>query len=86
MNWQNGVSKEARDSMELIGSFGPVTRTDDRTVKGWVYDSEVEGNITDLYLSSTDLREMAVHFVEVADWLDSRASASIEVPPLTTMI
>lgn len=71
------VSGEARETMRFLGYFKPTVNPANKArvadmgcieVKGWI---EEEGKT---YLNSTELREMAVHFVEVANWLDKRAA------------
>lgn len=62
------VSGEARETMRFLGYFKPTVNPANKEVKGWI---EEEGKT---YLNSTELREMAVHFVEVANWLDKRAA------------
>ena len=66
MQWDE-VSGEARETMRFLGHFQPTVNPATKEVKGWI---EEEGKT---YFNSTELREMAVHFVEVADWLDKRA-------------
>jgi len=61
--------------MDFLGSFGPTVNSADRTLKGWVPDAD--GEVRSAYISATELREMATHFHEVADWLDDRAREEI---------
>ncbi|HUU95082.1 MAG TPA: hypothetical protein VM487_05025 [Phycisphaerae bacterium] len=69
MEWTD-VSPEARATMTGLGHFSPTVDAADKSVKGYV-----EGKV---YWTSTDLREMSAHMVEVADWLDQRAQAAKE--------
>jgi len=73
MNWETDVSKEARETMELMGNFGPVSNPSDRTIKGWVVDKD--GLTCKQYLSADDLTQMAAHLIEVSDWLHKRAGS-----------
>ena len=61
--------------MKLLGNFSPTVRKDDRLVKGYMLDEDGSGKV---YLSSGDLREIAKSCVEVADWLDKRATEYYE--------
>lgn len=69
LQWDD-VSVEARETMRLLGHFKPTVYAENKEVKGWI---EEEGKT---YINSADLRVMAVHFLEVADWLDKRADAA----------
>jgi len=73
MNW-NDVSADARDAMAFLGDFGPTISIADRQIKGWK-DTAEDGSHK-VYLDSAELRKMAAHFIEVADWLDKRAANS----------
>lgn len=70
MEWQE-VSERARETMELIGKYGPTNTAAWREVKGWCLDDD--GEPIKCYLTAAELRLMAVDLVEVADWLDKRA-------------
>lgn len=70
MNWED-VSKEARETMTELGGFSPTCHSKNKEVKGYMVDRDGEGGKA--YWDSGDLRTMAKHFVEVADWLDNRA-------------
>lgn len=65
-NWETGVSVEARATMEFWGDFGPTLDVRAEEVKGYPDGYE-------RYLSAKELRKMAQHFIEVADWLECRA-------------
>ena len=69
---QQPISKEAESTLELIGDFGPTVHAEDRRIKGWVHSED--GGRDKHYLDADQLREMAKHLVEVADWLDKRAA------------
>jgi len=70
MNWED-VSKEARETMTDIGEFSPTCHAQNKEVKGYMLGRDGEGGKA--YWDSSYLRTMAKHFVEVADWLDTRA-------------
>lgn len=70
-DWDSDVSEDARKTMDELGSFSPTVRVEEKLVKGYMLDRDGEAGKT--YFSSADLRLMAAHFVEVADWLDRRA-------------
>lgn len=72
MEW-NDISEEARETMKSLGDFGPTVRAENKELKGYVLDDE-DGGAMKCYCGSKDLRNMAAHFIEVADWLDKRAS------------
>lgn len=72
MDW-NDVSKEARDTMNELGGFSPTANPGYREVKGYMVDQDGECGKT--YWDSNYLRLMAQHLVEVADWLDKRATS-----------
>ena len=72
MEWTE-VSERARETMDLIGKYGPTITAEHRQVRGWSLDDE--GDPVKCYLTAADLRLMAVDLVEVADWLDARAIA-----------
>ena len=73
MDWKD-VSAEARDTMAFLGDFGPTVNIADRQIKGW--KDTVEDGSHSVYIDSTELREMAAHFIEVADWLDRRGGVA----------
>lgn len=62
------ISKEARETMAMLGDFGPTFNAKYREVKGYPQE---QGKT---YWSSDDLRKMAAHMNEVAEWLDTRAA------------
>lgn len=76
MNWDQDISKAAKETMKLLGNFGPTVNEQDRKVKGCMCDEEGSSKV---YFNSDDLREMAAHFIEVAQWLDNRAGAKGEM-------
>ena len=69
-NWTD-VSAETRDTMKDLGNFGPTVNQADREVKG--YTPDADGELRKTYWTSANLRAMAGHLHEVADWLDQRA-------------
>lgn len=64
------ISKEARETMAMLGDFGPTFNADNREVKGYPQE---QGKT---YWSSNELRKMSTHLTEVAEWLDTRAAKS----------
>lgn len=68
-----GASAPAHETMRCLGNFVPTIHAQDRQVKGYApWGNEFAGKV---YLTSTDLREVAQHLQEIADWLDVRAAA-----------
>lgn len=67
MKWKD-ISEKSRDIMSRLGGYTPVSNRKDARVMGWVCDVEK------VYWSSEILREIAAAYIEVADWLDKRAS------------
>lgn len=72
MNW-NDLPGSVLDTMKFLGHFSPTSAPEQKFVKGYMHDEDVGGKC---YLDSNDLREMAEHFIVVADWLDKRAEAA----------
>lgn len=68
-DWE-GLSQEARETMEWLGDFGPTVHVEQRQIKGYMRDSE--GGGCKVYLTSDDLRILSRSFLDVADWLDAR--------------
>lgn len=68
-SWREDLSQGARDSMDWLGDALPTNKIEDRTVKGYPYGGYSS------YFTSNDLREIANHFIEVANWLDAQADA-----------
>lgn len=66
------LSDNAREFMRDLGNFGPTTNVGYREVKGYMLDPD--GDAGKVYYNSSDLRQMALAAVEVADWLDERAA------------
>lgn len=66
------LSETCRNWMRWMGNFGPTVRVEDRTIKGYMVDPE--GDAGKEYMTSHDLRELSKSCVEMADWLDARAS------------
>lgn len=64
MQWED-ISENAGYWMEFLGNFGPTVHVNNREVRGYM-----DGRT---YLTSNDLRELAIALNEVADWLDKRA-------------
>lgn len=70
MEWTD-VSEDARDWLEMLGSFGPTANAGNRELKGRVHsDHGEDGRVL---LDSGDLRNIAAAMTEAADWLDKRA-------------
>ena len=72
MNWTD-LPAPVLETMKFIGEFYPTSNVDHKMVKGYVYEDGEGGKV---YLDANDLREMAEHFIAVADWLDKRAEAA----------
>ncbi len=73
MEWINDLSKNALETMEELGNFGPTVHAKYREVKGYKMDAN-DGECGKCYYNSTDLRNIAAGCIEVADWLDKRAA------------
>ena len=74
MEWTE-VSKEARETMDELGNFGPTGNIANKEVKGYLHDEEGGGKA---YYSSNELREMAKHFIEVAEKIMNEET---DIPP-----
>ncbi len=61
------MTVEELDALEFLGDFGPTVNVMDCTVKGSMDGYKV-------YLSSTELRQLATSLSSVAQWLDERAT------------
>lgn len=72
MKWDD-LSKEARETMKFMGNFSATVNVENREIKGYMLgpDDNEGGKI---YLYSHELKSMAEHFNEVAEWLDKRAN------------
>jgi hypothetical protein len=66
-------SEEAAETFSWFGGAWPTRAVEDREIKMWQRDENGDAVIA-VYLKSSELRKMAIHFIEVADWLDRRAS------------
>lgn len=64
-DWYKDLSEEARDTMRLLGNYQPTFNVEREEIKGDCLDGHV-------YLNAEELRLMARHFVEVAEWLERR--------------
>ena len=62
--------------MMFLGDFTPILDEKAKTLKGYMYDEEGSGSV---YITATELRELATACNEVADWLDKRSSESQRV-------
>ena len=71
MDWSE-TSELARDVMNELGDFGPTIRAEDVMVKGYMACNDGDDGRT--YWTSDDLRRIAQGCIEVADWLDKRAT------------
>lgn len=69
--WED-LDKNTRDAMKELGCFTPTANVRDRQVKGYMLDEDGDG--CKVYWDSGDLRTIAARMIEVADWLDKRAS------------
>lgn len=64
------LTRVAQDAMHLLGDAGPTVHPQNREIKGYVDDEKT-------YFSSQDLRELAEGLIEVAAWLDERATSTV---------
>lgn len=69
--WED-VGSDVLETMEFLGNFAPVINERDRAIKGYMADHQ-DGGVLKVYLSSEELKNMAFHFLKVADWLEKRA-------------
>jgi hypothetical protein len=67
----NDISQDARETMKTLGDFGPTVFPENREIKGYPQE---DGKT---YYDADELRKMATHFVEVANWLDARALSAL---------
>lgn len=73
--WED-MSNNALQYMDFLGEFGPTANIDDRQIKGYMIDCN-SGEGCKVYLSSEELRKIAIACIEVADWLDNRAGMEL---------
>jgi hypothetical protein len=66
-------SFNARTQMRFLGNFPPTSDPSRGQLEGVVLDDDCNGG-TKCYLGPKDLRDLASACVEVADWLETRAS------------
>ena len=69
MDWDL-LSIKAKSWMMFLGDFGPTIDAKSKTLKGYMHDEDGGGKV---YITATELRELADCCNEVADWLDKRA-------------
>lgn len=65
MDWITDICKQDRDWLDELGYFGPTVHHENRELKGWIGGDAY-------YLTSVDLRQLAVACINAADWLDAR--------------
>ncbi len=70
MTQLNGLSPNALDVLKDLGNYGPTVNKQDREVKGWAYDHDLD-YVVKSYYTSDDLREISRACLEIADWLDT---------------
>ena len=73
--WES-LSQNAKDTMQLLGNFGPTIRGCSREVKGWAMCED--GFTERAYYDNNDLRNIAAGCLEVAQWLEERARGEDE--------
>jgi hypothetical protein len=61
--------------MKFLGNFGPTVNVENRQIKGYMLDPD-DGEAGKVYLDSRELIELANACIEMAHWLDARASDS----------
>lgn len=59
--WES-LSQNAKDTMRLLGNFGPTVNVANREVKGYTYAADGEGGKA--YYDSNDLRNIAAGLSE----------------------
>lgn len=75
MDW-NEVSEKTRQLLDEFGSLGPTVNAGNKELKGYMIDKG--GDAGKVYLSASDLRELAAACIEAADWLERRATLSTQ--------
>lgn len=70
------LTKSELETLEFLGRFGPTVDPLLCELKGWMMDSD--GDVTKVYLNSTDLRDVAGSLYSIAQWLDERATEAEE--------
>ena len=73
-DFEREVSENSRAWMRTLGNFTPTVNAAYREVKGSMLGEY--GDAEKTYFSSLELRELAAACVEVANWLDARASTA----------
>jgi hypothetical protein len=81
MKHWNDLSGGALRTMKDLGNFSPTFHHADKQIKGYVGTDE-SCLYERTYLTAKDLLEMAAGFIEVADWLDERATNEDVLAPL----
>lgn len=64
-SWEE-LPKPVLETMSFLGSFRPLIQKDLKAIKGWINSDET-------YIDVDELRDMAEHLCQVADWLEDRA-------------
>ena len=72
--WPWTLSADAKETLRVIGNFGPTVDPLARTVKGYAEWGDDEGG--KVYLDPDALRHLAAGLTEAADYLDARAAAA----------
>lgn len=73
-DFEREVTENSRAWMRTLGNFGPTVNPLYREVKGYMLGESGEGEKA--YFDSKELRALAASCIEVADWLDARASTA----------
>lgn len=68
LKWE-ALPDEVKSTMEWLGGFSP-TEVQAKEIKGYMHDFE-DGGVCKVYISAEELREMALHFNIVADYLEA---------------
>ena len=71
--WEQ-LSAQAHESMKALGEAGPTVHVEHREVKGYIDGGKA-------YFDAQDLRNLAMGMIEVANWLDERATAADKSTP-----
>jgi len=77
MKWED-VSGGARFTMKMLGDFSPTANPAHLMVKGCIYAEDPYDDCR-VYWDNRDLRSMASHLIEVAEWLEKRAGVDKEI-------
>ncbi len=71
VNWED-LPKEVLETMKELGHFSPTVDETAKELKGYTFDNDI-GGVSKTYWEAKDLRRIAGHLFNVAEWLEARA-------------